>query len=109
MIGYFIQRTAGDAELRARLARLGVTWRTESVVIGWDDAGARVRGLLTGDQEVIEGDTLVLATTNVPETSVVDQLAATGFGGAVHVIGDALAARLAVHAILDGRRTGLAI
>ena len=109
MIGYFIQRTAGDAELRARLARLGVTWRTESVVIGWDDTGALVRNLLTGDQEVIEGDTLVLATTNVPETSVVDQLAATGFGGAVHVIGDALAARLAVHAILDGRRTGLAI
>jgi 2,4-dienoyl-CoA reductase-like NADH-dependent reductase (Old Yellow Enzyme family)/thioredoxin reductase len=109
MVGYWIQRTAADRELRARLAGLGVDWHTESVVTAWDDAGAHLRDLLTGAESVLPADSLVLATTNVPESSLVGELADSGYDGQVEVVGDALAARLAVHAILDGRRTGLAL
>ena len=103
MIGYFIQRTAGDWELRARLAKLGVEWQTEAVVTAWDDEGAHVRSYLDGSERVLAADTLVLATTNVPESS----LAAAEIDAPITVVGDALAARLAVHAIYDGRVAGM--
>ncbi len=107
LIGYWIQRTAGDWELRARLAQLGVDWITEAVVAAWGEHGATVRSYLDGSERVLTADTLVLATTNVSETMVADQLAATGVDTPVHVVGDALAARLAVHAIYDGRMAGM--
>jgi NADPH-dependent 2,4-dienoyl-CoA reductase/sulfur reductase-like enzyme len=112
MVGHWIQRTAGDGLLRARLARLGVRWHTESVVSAWDGAGgsgAVVRSLLDGGEQSIAADTLVLATTNIPLTTVAGELAQNGYERPVHLIGDALAARLAVHAILDGRRLGMDI
>ena len=108
LIGYWIQRTAGDWELRARLAQLGVDWIIEAVVAAWGDDGATVRSYLDGSEQVLPADTLVLATTNVPETTVADELAASGVEG-VSVVGDALAARLAVHAIYDGRCAGMSI
>ncbi|MFW2332900.1 FAD-dependent oxidoreductase [Ilumatobacter sp.] len=107
MIGYWIQRTAGDWELRARLRQLGVDWITEAVVTDWSAAGARVRSYLDGSEQLLAADTLVLATTNVPETMVAHELAASGVD--VSLVGDALAARLAVHAIYDGRVAGMAI
>ncbi len=113
MVGYWIQRTASDGALRSRLARLGVTWHTESVITAWDDDGALVRSLLDGSERRVPADTLVLATTNEPRTDVVDALAASrrtsGTGPPVHVVGDARAARLAVHAIHEGRRLGLTL
>ncbi len=107
LIGYWIQRTAGDWELRARLAQLGVDWITEAVVTAWHDSGATVRSYLDGSEQVVAADTLVLATTNVSETTVADQLAAADGDVPVSVVGDALAARLAVHAIHDGRVAGM--
>ena len=74
-------------------------WQTEAVVTAWDDAGAHVRSYLDGAERVVAADTLVLATTNVPEAS----LAGVEIDAPVTMIGDALAARLAVHAIYDGR------
>ncbi len=109
MIGYWIQRTAGDWELRARLRQLGVDWVTEAVVAEWSADGALVRSLLDGGEQLIAADTLVLATTNVPETTVADQLVASGFERPVHLVGDAVAARLAVHAIYEGRVRGQGI
>jgi NADPH-dependent 2,4-dienoyl-CoA reductase/sulfur reductase-like enzyme len=111
LVGFWIQRTASDGALRGRLARLGVTWHTESVVTSWSGQGAVVRSLLSGIDRLVPADTLVLATTNVPCTELVEDLR-TAPGKAdrrvpVHVIGDALAARLAVHAIVEGRRLGL--
>ena len=107
LIGYWIQRTAGDWELRARLRQLGVDWITEAVVTAWDDDGAHVRSLLDGDQRVVAADTLVFATTNVSDITVVDQLAERGVDTPIHVGGDAVAARLAVHAIYEGRVIGM--
>ena len=109
LVGYWIQRTAGDWELRARLAQLGVEWITEAVVTDWSDRGARVRSYLDGSEQLLQADTLVLATTNDPETTVADQLGESGFGGAVHIVGDAVAARLAVHAIYEGGVVGRSI
>ena len=95
--------------MRARLAQLGVESQTEAVVTAWDDDGAHVRSYLDGSDRVVAADTLVLATTNVPETSVADELVGSGFARPVHVVGDALAARLAVHAIYDGRVAGMRV
>lgn len=106
MIGYWIQRTAGDWELRARLRQLGVDWITEAVVVEWSDDGARVRSYLDGAVHTLAADTVVFATTNTSETMVADELVAWGFERPVHLAGDALAARLAVHAIYDGRVCG---
>jgi NADPH-dependent 2,4-dienoyl-CoA reductase/sulfur reductase-like enzyme len=102
LIGYWIQRTAGDWELRAKLAQLGVDWITEAVVASWGDEGATVRSYLDGSEQVIDADTLVFATTNDPETTVLDEL---GERDHVHAVGDAVAARLAVHAIYEARAT----
>ncbi len=105
MLGYWIQRTAGDAPLRARLAQLGARVLTESVVTAWHGDGASVRSLLDGREAHVDADTLVLATTNLAETSLADELESSGVE--LHRIGDAVAARLAVHAIYEGRKTGM--
>jgi pyruvate/2-oxoglutarate dehydrogenase complex dihydrolipoamide dehydrogenase (E3) component len=107
MVGAALQRTAGDGDLRATLARLGVGWHTESAVTSWSDGGAQVVSLLDGSTRVVSADALVLATTNVAETSL-----AVGLGDVVdevRVVGDAVAPRLASHAIYEGRVAGAAI
>ncbi len=105
MVGYWIQRTAGDGQLRARLSQLGTRWLTESVVTEWHGDGASVRSLLDGTTTRIDADTLVLATTNTPQTDLADAL--RGKVHDVRVVGDALAARLAVHAIYEARALAL--
>ncbi|MFV0460300.1 MAG: FAD-dependent oxidoreductase [Actinomycetales bacterium] len=109
MVGYWLQRTASDGELRRRLAQLGVDWHTESVVTEWDGDGARVRSLLSGKEQLLPADALVLATTNQPESGIAEELRTAGYPGQVILVGDALSARLAVHAILDGYRTGVSV
>ncbi len=101
MVGYWIQRTAGDGQLRARLSRLGARWFTESVVTQWHGDGASVCSLLDGHEHRVEADALVLATTNVAPTDLADAL--RGTVDELHVVGDASAARLAVHAIYEAR------
>ncbi|MEN9645242.1 MAG: hypothetical protein RL238_1911 [Actinomycetota bacterium] len=107
MVGHNVQRTSGDWRLRARLAELGVTWRTESVVTEWTGEGARVRRFLGGPEEVIPADSLVLATINSPVTDVLDEVREQRAD--VRAVGDAVAARLAVHAIYEGRVAGMAL
>ena len=101
MVGYWIQRTAGDGQLRARLSQLGARWMTESVVTTWRGDAACVRSLLDGSESWIDADALVLATTNQPTHELLDALG--GSGPDVHLVGDAMAARLAVHAIFEAR------
>jgi pyruvate/2-oxoglutarate dehydrogenase complex dihydrolipoamide dehydrogenase (E3) component len=105
MVGHTVQRTSSDWRLRARLAELGVTWRTESVVTEWTGDGARVRRFLGGPEEFVPADSLVLATINSPVTEVLDEV--LDMVDHVHPVGDAVAARLAVHAIYEGRVTGM--
>jgi 2,4-dienoyl-CoA reductase-like NADH-dependent reductase (Old Yellow Enzyme family) len=107
MVGYWIQRTAGDGQLRATLARLGATWLTESAITEWTASGATVRSLLDGSEQFVAADGLVLSTTNDADTTVLDEL--DGRHENVTAVGDAVAARLAVHAIYEGRVAAIAL
>ncbi|MDO9174271.1 MAG: oxidoreductase, partial [Actinomycetota bacterium] len=90
------------------LARLGATWHTESALVEWTGTAAVVRNLLDGSEHTIEADALVLATTNTSETGLFDDLAALDTLD-VHAVGDAVAARTAVHAIYEGRVRGMSL
>ena len=105
MVGFWIQRTAGDGKLRSRLAQLGAHCYTESGVVAWHGDGATVRNLLDGTEQRLPADALVLATTNLSEDSLLQEL--PGSGLAVRAVGDAVAPRLAVHAIYEGRVAGM--
>ena len=107
MVGHWIQRSAGDGPLRSRLQKLGARWFTESALTAWHGDGATLRNLLDGSETRLEADALVLATTNQADTSLADALAGTDTE--VHTVGDCVAARLAVHAIFEGRQLGLAL
>jgi 2,4-dienoyl-CoA reductase-like NADH-dependent reductase (Old Yellow Enzyme family)/thioredoxin reductase len=107
MVGHWVQRTAGDVNLRMRLAGLGASWHVESAVVEWTGTSAVVVSLLDGTRSEVAADTLVLATTNTPETTVMDELAERGVATAA--AGDAVAPRLAVHAIYEGRLIGMTL
>ncbi len=104
MLGKWIERTAGDGLLRAKLKDLGATWLTESALTQWHGDGGTVRCLLSGIDQTIAADSLVLATTNRAETTLADALAGTG--KPVHLVGDCVAPRLAAMAIYEGRKLG---
>jgi 2,4-dienoyl-CoA reductase-like NADH-dependent reductase (Old Yellow Enzyme family) len=104
-IGREIARTAADLNLRQRLARLGTRWLTEHVIAEWSGNGATVRCLLTGVEQQVSSDGLVLSTTNI----AFDPLSAELDGIDVRLIGDAQAPRLAPYAFYEGRKVGLEI
>lgn len=80
---------------------------TDSVVLEWHGDGATIRELLTGTESRQAFDSLVLATTNLPETELADSLRATGV--AFQAVGDCVAPRHAPAAIYEGRRLALAL
>jgi pyruvate/2-oxoglutarate dehydrogenase complex dihydrolipoamide dehydrogenase (E3) component len=106
-IGRSIIRTAADWPLRRTLAALKVETILESAVEEWHGNSATILDLLTEQRRTLPFDSLVLATTNVPEASLATEL--QGSGLELHVIGDALATRQAPAAIFEGRRLGLTL
>lgn len=108
-LGEFLRRTGGDKIARARLRQAGGSWITESCVTAWEGKSARVRNNLDGAEQRIAADSLVLATTNVADTWLHDSLRETHSELGVELIGDALAPRLAVAAIYEGRVLGQSI
>ncbi|RJT41685.1 FAD-dependent oxidoreductase [Mesorhizobium waimense] len=109
VLGRYLQRTESDGVARARLKTAGGGWITDAVVKEWHGDGATVRCHLDGTETVIRADTLVLATTNVSDTWVLDDLAEQVPALMPKIIGDALAPRLAVAAIYEGRVLGQSI
>ncbi len=101
--GTFIRRTDSDQPARARLKRAGGDWLTEASIAEWRGDGALIRHHLDGSETFLAADSLVLATTNVADTWLHDDLAQSGAAASLHLIGDALAPRLAVAAIYEGR------
>ena len=75
MIGAEIKRTSADLPLRRTLKKLGVQMITESGIMAWHGDGATVVDFLDGSERRIDADALLLATTNVPERALYDQLA----------------------------------
>lgn len=107
LIAKELYRSGSDVPARMTLSKLGVRFVTETAIKEWTDKGASCISLLTGEESVIDADTLVLATGNLSETSLVSELIATGL--APRVIGDAMAPRKAPAAIREGRLAGLSV
>lgn len=100
MIAQALARMASDGTARAELARLGVRFVTEHAITEWTGQAARCRSLLTGEEQDISADTLVLATGCRSDSTLPDALRALGVSPLL--IGDALAPRQAAAAIRDG-------
>ena len=66
------------------------------------DGGAEIENTLSGLRTVLDGRTVVLACGWVADDSLAREL--SGRVPALHVIGDALAARRIVHVTLEGAR-----
>lgn len=96
-----MSRTAADIPARARLRELGVQVLTEHVMLEWHGNGATVQAG-GGKPHRIDGDCLVMATTNVSERWLADE---TGSAS----IGDATAARNAAMAIYEGRKWAMGV
>lgn len=107
MIGKELERSATDWPLRRTLAQLGVRFVTDAAISEWTANGAIVQSLLTGQTEPLAADMLVLATTNIADTSLRTALDVMGI--LTHTIGDANAPRNAALAIYEGRQAGRAI
>ena len=107
MVGKELVRMAVDQPLRRRLRQLGTVFVTESVIAEWHGDGATVLALLDGSTRRIEADALVIATTNLPETSLQDALGESALD--LHAIGDCIAARQAPYAFYEGRKLGLSL
>ncbi len=107
MIARELERSATDFGARQTLTGLGVQFVTESAITGWSQQGAHCVSFLTGQESLIEADSLVLATGNRCDTSLLDALRTEGID--TRPIGDAAAPRLAAAAIYDGRAVGLSL
>ena len=100
-IGKELTRTAADGNTRARLAKLGVSFRPESAITEWLGCGkgATVMSLLDRSITTLAATDLVFATTN----QAFDLLSAPLSDLAPYLIGDAAAPRLAPFAFFEGR------
>ncbi len=107
VVGQEMARTAGDIPIRERLKRRGAVFHTEAAVGAWHGDGATIVDLLSGEEQSLPFDSLVLATANVPCNELETGLREHGV--AVHAIGDCVAARQAPAATYEGRRAGLSI
>ena len=107
LVGKELQRMAADAPLRRALARLGVRFMTESAVVHWDGARARIASLLDATEQQVEADALVFAATNMAESSLCLELESRGIP--FKAIGDCTASRQAAFAIHDGRKVALSL
>ena len=85
--------------LLQRLRELGVRMMTETVLRQWHGNGPTVQ-VFGGNAERNSADRRVMATTNVSERGLSDELGAAA-------VGDAVAARTAAKAIYEGRKLAL--
>jgi NADPH-dependent 2,4-dienoyl-CoA reductase/sulfur reductase-like enzyme len=105
VVGGGLHHSAADGPLRRRFAAAGGAMRPSTVVLAWDGAGATLRSTLTGAEDRIAADTLVIAETPVAETALADELRQRGIG--FEAIGDCVAPRRASLAIYEGRELAL--
>lgn len=105
LIGKELQRTAADAPLWRTLRGLDVKWLIEVSIAEWHGNGATLIDHSTGERSFVEGDSLVLATTNVAASWLADEL--EGSALPVFPIGDCAAPRQAPYAFHEGRKIAL--
>ncbi len=80
---------------------------TSSVFSGLEDGVARWRHVYTREQSALEVDAIVAGAPRLPDLSLVAAAGATG--AAVHLAGDSVAARSAMHAFREGDNVGRAV
>lgn len=111
MTGWELVRTATDWPLRQRLKQLGVETLSDAAVTEWRGDAVEIMDLRDTSRQVIEADALVLGCTNESQRWLGDALAGQEGGQKgdyeLHSIGDAVAPRLAVMAIYEGRKLAL--
>lgn len=105
LVGKELQRTTADVPLRRILRKLRVDWLLDVSVVEWHGNGATLLDHNTGEQVFVEGDSLVLATTNMPANWLAEELLAAG--QRVVQIGDCAAPRQAPYAFFEGRKVAL--
>ena len=93
--------------LRRVFLREGGKILTDTVLLAWDGAHAKLKFQPTGDVDEVAFAGLVLATIADPETELADSLSSHDIPFAL--IGDAVAPRRANMAIYEGLRVGLAV
>ncbi len=101
VVGGGLFHSAADVPLRARFTAAGGSMRPSTVILSWDQGGATIRSTLSGTEERLPADTLVIAETPAAETSLATELAA--LGTAFHEIGDCVSPRRASLAFFEGR------
>jgi len=102
MAGETLPKYVRDSWLGA-LHKLGVEIIPHVRLFGADSDSAYFQHTLSGEAVILEEtDTLITALGHTPDTTLSDALA--DWGGVSHVIGDALCARTAEEAVLDGLR-----
>ncbi len=101
VVGGGLFHSAADGPLRERFASLAGVMRPSTVVLDWDGTGATVRSTLSGTEERIAADTLVIAETPVAETALATELRERGI--AFEAIGDCVAPRRASLAFYEAR------
>ena len=102
-----LARTTADFPLRQKFKQLGVQVFTESGIAEWHGDGATVIDLRDRSETRVAADALVLATTNVANSWLADELADSGLE--IHQVGDCVAPRLANMATYEGRKVGLVL
>jgi len=102
MVAWELIRTATDWPLRKKLKENGVVTYSDSAIAAWHGDRAEIVDLRDGTKTTVEADSLVLATTNDSQRWLADDLDDAGVPA--HSIGDAVAPRLAVMAIYEGRK-----
>jgi 2,4-dienoyl-CoA reductase-like NADH-dependent reductase (Old Yellow Enzyme family) len=93
----------------SRARRVGVDWRpfTLMPMVSSTDGVLLVDALARQPETLTDVETVIIRSHAVSDTTLGDELRQAGIE--THVIGDAVAARLADRAVMDGRRAGLAV
>ncbi|MBN3562923.1 oxidoreductase [Aliamphritea spongicola] len=107
MVGKELSRTAADYPLRKALKRAGVKFIVESGIQEWTASGARIISFLDSEETFIPADSLVLATANMADDWLTQELAGHNSDVELHSIGDCVASRQAPYAFHEGRKLGL--
>ena len=98
-------RTADTA--RERFMKMGVETILATAVTKWQGNTATLVNLYTGDEEQRDFDSLVLASTNIPDDALTRGL--DGSDKDIRTIGDAVSPRTASMAIYEARKLGMSL
>ncbi len=109
VVGKEIVRTGADLALRERLRARNTQFYTESIVTRWLGDSAVITDFLNGSSSIKKFDSLVLATVNVANDELEQELADMPLASSHHVIGDCLSPRQAPAAIYEGRKISLSL